>query len=76
MTGLYKSSILGESNLRDVVNSLDRETGEDYKWLIIILLSNEPSIDDTSWIGKLQQLVELHPLINQKCKAMIYALPI
>ena len=70
----YKSSFDGESNFRDIVNGLDRETREDYMRLNVVLPSNEPAIDNTSRMGELRQLVDLHPQINQKCEDIIYAL--
>lgn len=48
------SSFDGESNFRDVVNSLDREDYEDYKRLNIILLKNEPAMDNTSQMDELR----------------------
>jgi len=44
----YMLSFDGESNFRDVINSLDREDYKDYKRLNIILLKNEPAMDNTS----------------------------
>ena len=70
----YMSSFDGESNFRDVVNSLDRETREDYKRLNVFLPSNEPAIDNTSRMGELRQLVHLDPQMVLDCEETVYAL--
>ena len=51
----------GESNFRDVVNSLDRENREDYKLLNVLLSKNEPAMDNTSRIKELCRLIHLNP---------------
>ncbi len=50
----------GESNFRDVINSLDREDREDYKRLNVVLPRNQPAMDNTSRIDELRQLVHLN----------------
>ena len=70
----YMSSFDGESNFRDVVNSLDRENREDYKRLNVVLPRNEPAMDNTSRIDELRQLVHLNPQMIQECEETIYAL--
>ncbi len=56
----YMLSFDGESNFRDVVNSLDREDREDYKRLNVVLPRNQPAMDNTSRIDELRQLVHLN----------------
>lgn len=70
----YMSSFDGESNFRDVVNSLDRENREGYKRLNVILPRNEPAMDNTSRMDELRQLVHLNPQMIQECEETIYAL--
>ena len=70
----YMSSFDGESNFRDVVNSLDRENREDYKRLNVVLPRNEPAMDNTSRMDELRQLVHLNPRMIQECEETIYAL--
>ncbi len=70
----YMSSFDGESNFRDVVNSLDRENREDYKRLNVVLPRNEPAMDNTSQMDELRQLVHLNPQMIQECEETIYAL--
>ena len=57
----YMSSFDGESNFRDIMNSLDREYREDYKRLNVVLPRNEPAIDNTSRMDESRQLVHLNP---------------
>ena len=70
----YMSSFDGESNFKDVVNSLDREIREDYKRLNVVLPRNEPMMDNTSRMDELRQLVHLNPQMIQECEETIYAL--
>ena len=70
----YMSSFDGESNFRDVVNSLDRDNREDYKRLNVVLPRNEPAMDNTSRMDELRQLVHLNPQMIQECEETIYAL--
>jgi len=51
---VYMSSFNGESNFRDVMNSLDRENREDYKRLNVILPRNEPAIDNINRMDELR----------------------
>ncbi len=50
----YISSFNGESNFKDVTNSLDRKNRKDYKRLNVVLLRNEPAINNTSRIDELR----------------------
>ena len=68
------SSFDGESNFRDVVNSLDRENRDDYKRLNVVLPRNEPAIDNTSRMDELRQRVHLNPQMIRGCEETIYAL--
>ncbi|KAL2038823.1 hypothetical protein N7G274_008581 [Stereocaulon virgatum] len=68
------SSFDGESNFRNVVNSLDRENRGDYKGLNVVLPRNEPAMDNTSRMDELRQLVYLNPQMIQECEETIYAL--
>ena len=63
-----------ESNFRDVVNSLNQETWEDYKQLNIFLLSNKLAIDNISWMGELCQLVHLDLQMVLDCEETVYVL--
>ncbi len=68
------SSFDDESNFKDVVNSLNRENREDYKRLNVVLPRNEPTMDNTSQMDELRQLVHLNPQMIQECEETIYAL--
>ena len=70
----YMSSFDGESNFRDIVNSLNSENREDYKRLNVVLPRNEPAMDNTSRMDELRQLVHLNPQMIQECEETIYAL--
>ncbi len=70
----HMSSFDDESNFRDVVNSLDRENREDYKRLNVVLSRNEPTMDNTSRMDELRQLVHLNSQMIQVCEETIYAL--
>ena len=70
----YMSSFDGESNFRDVVNSLDDENREDYRRLNVVLPRNEPAMDNTSRMDELRQLVHRNPQKIQECEETIYAL--
>ena len=70
----YMTSFDGESNFRDIVNSLDCDNREDYKRLNVVLLRNEPAMDNTSWMDELRQLVHLNSQMIQECEETIYAL--
>ncbi len=70
----YMSSFDGESNFRDIVNSLDREYRKDYKRLNVVLPRNEPAIDNTSRMDESRQLVHLNPQMIRECEETIYAL--
>ena len=70
----YMFSFDDESNFRDVVNSLNQETWEDYKQLNIFLLSNKLTIDNTSQMGELHQLMHLDPQMVLDCKETVYVL--
>ena len=70
----YMSSFDGESNFRDIVNSLDHETRQDYKRLNVVLPRKEPAIDNTSRMDELRQLVHLNPQMIRECEEIIYTL--
>lgn len=63
-----------ESNFRDVVNNLNRESRKDYKRLNVVLSRNESTINNTNRMNELRQLVHLNPQMIQKCETTIYAL--
>ena len=70
----YMSSFDGESNFRDVVNSLDRESREDYKRLNVLLPRNEPAMDNTDRMEELRRLVHLDPQMIKECEETIHTL--
>lgn len=70
----YMSSFNGESNFRDVVNNLDKESHNDYKCLNIFLSINEPGINNTSWMGELQKSMHLNMQLMKNCQTTVYAL--
>lgn len=69
----YMFSFDGESNFRDVVNSLNRENREDYKRFNVVLSRNESTIDNISRMNELRQLV-LNSQMIRECKKTIYVL--